>query len=57
MVRALSDQPAADIANADMAFLDEIGLREHLSPTRSSGLLSMVKQMKLYGLALAQTGA
>ena len=57
MVRALSDQPAADIANADMAFLDEIGLREHLSPTRSNGLLSMVKQMKLYGLALAQTGA
>lgn len=55
MVRVLSDQPAADIAQADMAFLDQIGLREHLSPTRSNGLLSMVKQMKLYGLALAQT--
>jgi len=51
MVRALSDAPAADIAGANLAFLDEIGLHSHLSPTRSNGLQAMVKQMKLYGLA------
>ena len=52
MVRVLSDAPAADIASANLFFLDEIGLHSHLSPTRSNGLQSMVKQMKLYGLAL-----
>lgn len=52
MVRALSDAPAADIAGANLSFLDEIGLHSHLSPTRSNGLQAMVKQMKLYGLAL-----
>ena len=51
MVRALSDAPAADIASANLTFLDEIGLHSHLSPTRSNGLQAMVKQMKLYGLA------
>jgi len=51
MVRALSDAPAADIAGANLTFLDEIGLHSHLSPTRSNGLQAMVKQMKLYGLA------
>jgi cysteine desulfuration protein SufE len=51
MVRALSDAPAADIAAANLSFLDEIGLHSHLSPTRSNGLQAMVKQMKLYGLA------
>ena len=51
MVRALSDVPAADIAGANLSFLDEIGLHSHLSPTRSNGLQAMVKQMKLYGLA------
>lgn len=51
MIRALSNQPAVEIAKADMGFLDDIGLKDHLSPTRSNGLLSMVKQMKLYGLA------
>ena len=51
MVRALSDAPAGDIAAANLSFLDEIGLHNHLSPTRSNGLQSMVKQMKLYGLA------
>ena len=50
MVRVLSDAPAADIASAKLSFLDEIGLHSHLSPTRN-GLQSMVKQMKLYGLA------
>ena len=51
MVRALSDAPAADIAGANLSFLDEIGLHSHLSPTRSNGLQAMVKQMKLFGLA------
>jgi cysteine desulfuration protein SufE len=51
MVRALSDAPAADIAGANLSFLDDIGLHSHLSPTRSNGLQAMVKQMKLYGLA------
>ncbi len=51
MVRALSDAPAADIAGANLTFLDEIGLHSHLSPTRSNGLQAMIKQMKLYGLA------
>lgn len=51
MVRTLSDAQAADIAGANLSFLDEIGLHSHLSPTRSNGLQAMVKQMKLYGLA------
>jgi cysteine desulfuration protein SufE len=56
MVRALSDAPAADIAGANLSFLDEIGLHSHLSPTRSNGLQAMVKQMKLYGLAFTAGG-
>ena len=52
LIRALSHQPAQDIVNADMAFIDRIGLKEHLSPTRSNGLVNMIKQMKLYALAL-----
>ena len=54
LVRALSNQSAEEVAKADLYFIDKIGLHEHLSPTRSNGLLSMVKQMKLYGLALTQ---
>jgi cysteine desulfuration protein SufE len=50
LVRVLSNQPPNAILNADMQFLDTIGLREHLSPTRSNGLTSMIKQMKLYAL-------
>ena len=53
MVRVLSGQPAAAIATAPLEFLEKIGLREHLSPTRANGLASMVKQMKLYATALA----
>ena len=56
MVRVLSDQPAADIAAAELHFVKEIGLHEHLSPTRSNGLLAMIKQMKLYAAVLAQSG-
>ena len=40
-----------EILNADLYFIDKIGLKEHLSPTRSNGLLSMVKQMRMYALA------
>lgn len=53
MVRVLGDQPADAIAAAELEFLDEIGLHEHLSPTRSNGLRAMVRQMKLYGAAIA----
>ena len=53
MVRVLSGAEAKAIAEADLHFLDTIGLHQHLSPTRSNGLASMVKQMKLYAAALA----
>ena len=52
MVKVLSGQTPEDIANSELYFIDQIGLKEHLSPTRANGLLSMVKQMKLYALAL-----
>ncbi len=51
LIRVFNDQSAEDIINADISFIDAIGLREHLSPTRSNGLLAMVKQIKLYALA------
>lgn len=51
LVRILSDQPASDIMNCDLYFIDRIGLKENLSPTRSNGLLAMIKKMKLYGMA------
>jgi len=53
LVRVLSGQPAEAIASSDLYFINKIGLKEHLSPTRSNGLVSMVKQMKMYGVALA----
>lgn len=53
LIRVLNGQTPMDILNADLAFLDAIGLKEHLSPTRSNGLTSMVKQMKLYAMAFA----
>jgi len=52
LVRVLSNQKAKDIAETELYFIDKIGLKEHLSPNRSNGLVSMVKQMKLYGNAL-----
>lgn len=52
MIRVLSDQKPEDIVNADMSFVDQIGLKEHLSPTRANGLVSMIKQMKFYALAM-----
>lgn len=51
LVRVLSGRTAEDIADADLYFIEEIGLKEHLSPTRSNGLVAMVKQMRLYALA------
>mgnify|MGYP001129782338 FL=1 len=51
LVRAWSGQKPADIIKADTAFIDEIGLKEHLSPTRANGLVSMIKQLKMYAIA------
>ena len=56
LIKVLSGQKPSDIIGADMSFLDEIGLKEHLSPTRSNGLLSMVKQMMLYAEVFSQAG-
>ncbi len=53
MISVLSNQPAKDIAAADIYFINKIGLKSHLSPTRSNGLLSMLKQMKMYAIAFA----
>jgi len=51
LVRVLSGHTPDEILGANMDFIEKIGLREHLSPTRSNGLTSMIKQMKLYALA------
>ena len=51
LIRVLSGHNPQDILQTDLYFIDKIGLRQNLSPTRSNGLLSMVKQMKLYALA------
>ncbi len=51
LIRAFSNQHPADIIEADTQFIDEIGLKEHLSPTRANGLVSMIKQLKMYAVA------
>ena len=51
LIRAFSNQKPQDILDADTQFIDEIGLKEHLSPTRANGLVSMIKQLKLYEVA------
>ncbi len=51
LIQVLSNQTPEDILNADLYFIDKIGLSEHLSPTRSNGLLAMVKQMRAYAQA------
>jgi cysteine desulfuration protein SufE len=51
LIRVLSDHTPQEILDADLYFIERIGLKEHLSPTRSNGLLAMVKQMRLYALA------
>ena len=57
MIRVLSDHSAEEIANADLRFVDEIGLNQHLSPNRANGLASMIKKMKMYALAYQAKGA
>ena len=51
LIRVLSGHRPQEILDAELYFIDEIGLKEHLSPTRSNGLLAMVKQMRMYALA------
>ena len=51
LIRVFSNQHPKDIIDADTSFIDKIGLKEHLSPTRANGLVSMVKQIKLYAIA------
>ena len=53
LVRVLSDHTPREILDADLSFIEKIGLREHLSPTRSNGLLAMLRQMKMYALAFS----
>ena len=53
LLRVLNNQAPNDIVNADLYFIKEIGLQEHLSPTRSNGLAAMLHQMKLFALALS----
>lgn len=51
LLRVFNNQSAKEILDSDLYFIDEIGLKEHLSPTRANGLVSMIKQIKLYALA------
>jgi len=51
LIRVFSEQKPEDIMNTDLYFIEQIGLKENLSPTRSNGLLAMIKQMKLYAIA------
>lgn len=51
LIKVLSNHTPDEILNADLYFIDKIGLKEHLSPTRSNGLLAMVKQIRMYALA------
>ncbi|NBU80214.1 MAG: SufE family protein [Flavobacteriaceae bacterium] len=51
LIRAFSNQKAVDILEANTDFIDKIGLKEHLSPTRANGLVSMIKKIKMYALA------
>jgi cysteine desulfuration protein SufE len=55
VVRVLSEATPHEIAACQLHFVEDIGLKEHLSPTRSNGLASMIKQMKLYGIAFEMT--
>ena len=54
LMRVLNEQPAQDIATADLYFIDKIGMKENLSPTRANGFLSMIKQMKLYAIEIIE---
>ncbi|MDG1518788.1 MAG: SufE family protein [Flavobacteriales bacterium] len=54
LVKVFNGQSAKDILNNDLTFIDQIGLKEHLSPNRSNGLVAMVQQMKTYALAFSK---
>ncbi len=54
LIEVLSGQPPKEIVDTELSFIDEIGLKEHLSQTRSNGLVNMIKQMKLYALAFSK---
>ena len=56
LIRVLNDHTPQEIIDADLYFIDQIGLKDHLSPTRSNGLLAMMKQMKMYALAFKTKG-
>ena len=56
LIRVLSGHTPQEILDADLYFIEQIGLKEHLSPTRSNGLLAMVKQMRVYALAFKAKG-
>ncbi|MBR1934266.1 MAG: SufE family protein [Prevotella sp.] len=56
LIRVLSDSTPQEILDADLYFIDQIGLKEHLSPTRSNGLVAMIKQMRMYALAFQAKG-
>lgn len=51
LIRVVSDHTPKEILDTDLYFIDKIGLKDHLSPTRSNGLLAMIKQIKMYALA------
>ena len=53
LLKVVDGQQASDIENADLYFIDRIGLKENLTPTRSNGLLAMIKQIRLYAMAYA----
>jgi len=55
LLRVLNAQPANEVAQAELTFLDQIGMKEHLSPTRKNGLASMIRQIRLYAIALSQS--
>jgi SufE protein probably involved in Fe-S center assembly len=57
LIKVLTNHTAQEILDSELYFIDKIGLKEHLSPTRSNGLLAMVKQMKLYALAFKAKSA
>ena len=54
LIRVLSGRTPQEILNCNLEYIDQIGLKEHLSPTRSNGLVSMIKQIKIYALAFSQ---
>ncbi len=56
LIRVLSGHTPQEILDADLYFIEQIGLKEHLSPTRSNGLLAMVKQMRMYALVFSNKG-